>query len=73
MVLNNEFNIASIFEVECEIRFVPSILLIGIGVNSFFDPLVDVLLDEFDLLRNFLTLFLLPLVEVIKRFVDDSL
>lgn len=42
-----------------------SVLFIGVGVDTFLLPLVDVLFNQLDLLRNLLSIFILPVIEIV--------
>lgn len=42
-----------------------SVLFIGVGVDTFLLPLVDVLFNQLDLLRDFLSIFILPVIEIV--------
>ena len=50
-----------------------SVFLFGVSVLTFGDPLVDVLLDQLNLLGDFGALLWVPLIEVVKRSLNDSL
>ena len=42
-----------------------SVLFVGVGVDTFLLPLVDVLFNQLDLLRDFLSIFILPVIEIV--------
>jgi len=49
-----------------------SVLFIWVSIDAFFLPLVNVFFDELDLLRNLLSIIILPMIEFVQSHLNDS-